>query len=423
MKGKQALAFWLAALLMLSAFSALGEAVPPHFTARRFSTTAFFGTINTLSVYEDLSRPENNARIRQTWEEVKAILARVEQAVSVTQPESDIARFNELKYMESMDIRPETAELVSLAIRLHQQTGGYYDPTVYPLVDLWGFSPRFIRSTMPVMPYDRQMAEGVLPPPDPRYIAAFRQLVSMEGVGLTGNAESGFRLTKRTPGVWVDGVCYQAGLDLGGMAKGYATDLVMRLLREKGFQFGHFSSGTSSMGLLKTASASARESQDSRFHLEIRKPRETALPDGAYATIAIQDEALSSSGDYDHNYQLDGDIYSHLINPFTGYPVNTPSGGVQQGIATVTLTSGSAAEDDAYTTALCLMGPYRALDFYNTHLRDRDIALVLFRGDRDAFEVVSNIPPDRLTLLDPAYRLASRLGEDGGLRYTGDFFK
>ncbi len=127
MKGKQALAFWLAALLMLSAFSALGEAVPPRFTARRFSTTAFFGTINTLSVYEDLSRPENNARIRQTWEEVKAILARVEQAVSVTQPESDIARFNELKYMESMDIRPETAELVSLAIRLHQQTGGYYD--------------------------------------------------------------------------------------------------------------------------------------------------------------------------------------------------------------------------------------------------------------------------------------------------------
>ncbi len=89
----------------------------------------------------------------------------------------------------------------------------------------------------------------------------------------------------------------------------------------------------------------------------------------------------------------------------------------------MTLTSGSAAEDDAYTTALCLMGPYRALDFYNTHLRDRDIALVLFGGDRDAFEVVSNIPPDRLILLDPAYRLASRLGEDGGLRYTGDFFK
>ncbi len=144
--------------------------------------------------------------------------------------------------------------------------------TVYPLVDLWSFSPpRFIRSTMPVMPYDRQMAEGVLPPPDPRYIAAFRQLVSMEGVGLTGNAESGFRLTKRTPGVWVDGVCYQAGLDLGGMAKGCTTDLVMRLLREKGFQFGHFSSGTSSMGLLKTASASARESQDSRFHLEIKE--------------------------------------------------------------------------------------------------------------------------------------------------------
>lgn len=419
--------FALAALFIeffLPSFSnAAAESVPRNFVSRRFSTSGYFATINTLCIYDDLSNPEISEKIRQTWSEVKAILERVDQLISLSIPESDISHYNELKYKESIPVNRETVLLIELARTMHQKTEGYYDPTVFPLVDLWGFSPRFTYSHRKVMPYDRVAVGGTLPPPDPRFIDALRRLVGMEGVQVEGNEIEGYTLRKMTPSVEVDGVVYQAQIDLGGIAKGYVTDLVNSLLQEKGFKYGYFSSGTSSMRLLKSASYGAKETQDSRFHLEIRKPRKTAHSLDAYAGIAVQDEALSSSGDYDNNYLLDGDIYSHLINPFTGYPVNVPSGGIQKGISTVTLLSGSAAEDDAYTTALCLMGPKKAISFFNAHLLDREIAMVFFRRDCSVYEVITNIPSDRLIIYDPDYRLANITQPDGTLQYTGDFFE
>ena len=420
---KRAALIALSLLIFTGAARALPEeAVPRHYASKRYSATGYFATINTLGIYEDLSNPETAEKIRQTWEEVKGILARVEQRLSVIIPGSDIAQYNALKYKEAVAVSGETVTLVELARAMHQKTEGYYDPTVFPLVDLWGFSPRFTYSREKVMPYDRDAMPGHLPPPDSRYIQAFRRLVGMDGVQVEGNARDGYFLRKMTPPVRVDGVVYQAQIDLGGIAKGYVTDLVSGLLKEKGFEFGYFSSGTSSMRLMKSASFSARQAQDSRFHLEIRKPRETGMPGGAYATLAVQDEALSSSGDYDNNYLIDGAIYSHLINPFTGYPVNTPSDGAQRGISTVTLLSGSAAEDDAYTTALCLMGPEKAIQYFNQHLTGRQIAMVFFRQDHKRYEVVTNVSDDRLSINDPDYVLASRVNAEGQIQYTGKLF-
>lgn len=417
-----ALAVLIIEFFLLSFSIAVAESVPRNFASRRFSTSGYFATINTLCIYEDLSNPEISQKISQTWSEIKAIIERVDKLISVSIPESDIARYNELKYKESLSVNQETVLLIELARSMHQKTAGYYDPTVFPLVDLWGFSPRFSFSHRKVMPYDRMVINGILPPPDPQFIDALRRLVGMEGVQVEGNAIEGFTLRKMTPSIEIDGVVYQAQIDLGGIAKGYVTDLVNDLLQKKGFKYGYFSSGTSSMRLLKSASFSAKEAQDSRFHLEIRKPRKTVHSFDAYASITVQDEALSSSGDYDNNYLLDGDIYSHLINPFTGYPVNIPSNGIQKGISTVTLLSGSAAEDDTYTTALCLMGPKEAVSFFNTHLLDREIAMVFFRRDCNTYEVITNIPSDRLMIYDPEYRLASTTQPDGTLQYTGDFF-
>lgn len=139
--------------------------------------------------------------------------------------------------------------------------------------------------------------------------------------------------------------------------------------------------------------------------------------------IRVMDQSLSSSGDYDNNYMSGGNLCCHIIDTRTGYPVNFNQDGVQGGISTVTLLSGSAVEDDALTTALCLMGVHDAIAYVNENLRDHSVAMVLYRADKDFYEVVTNIPESGLQIFDGAYRLASRMDEQGRIVYTGTLFK
>ena len=397
-------------------------AAAPNYTAKTKVASGYFATVSRLCVYDDFSQPQASEKFEELWRQVKDILSRIEKLVSVSVPDSEIARFNQLAYGEAVPVSAETAALVELARQMRDKTCGYYDPTVYPLVDLWGFSPRFTYGGEALTPYDRERAGSALPAPDPRYIQAFKALVGMEGIVLEADGEGGYLLRKQTPPVTVDGVAYQAQLDLGGIAKGYACDLVTKLMEEAGYEYGFFSCGSSSISLLKNGSASAREAGDDAFQLEVRKPRKTQSSASAYARVRLAGQSLSSSGDYGGTYLLDGDVCCHIINPFSGYPLNVPSDGVQRGVCTVTLLSGSAAEDDAYTTALCLMGPQGALDFLNAKLPERDWLMVLYRADKSSYQVLTNLDDSRLTILDEAYVLSSRVDGQGRAVYTGDWF-
>jgi thiamine biosynthesis lipoprotein len=76
---------------------------------------------------------------------------------------------------------------------------------------------------------------------------------------------------------------------------------------------------------------------------------------------------ISTSGDYEQYYIIDDVRYCHIIDPTTGKPVQT-------GIMTATIIGGSAAEDDALTTAIMTMGKDKAIEFINTKLSDRYVA-------------------------------------------------
>lgn len=113
-----------------------------------------------------------------------------------------------------------TAQLFQIARAAYEDTDGAYDPTVYPLVDLWGFSPRFNRNTyQPTQPYDRAYVDGKLPLPDPVYIEALTRLVGMETIVLTGDEATGWRLEKNTPPVTAGGCTFQAQLDLAALPR------------------------------------------------------------------------------------------------------------------------------------------------------------------------------------------------------------
>ena len=354
-------------------------------------TTDYFMTASALFLYE-----EDEARFGETWRLVKNTLSDIERAVSVSMPDSDIARFNALPSGGECEISPLTADILRVAMDAHALSGGLYDPTVFPLVDLWGFSPRFNQNSYaPAMPYDRAYENGKLPLPDEAHIRALLPLVGLSGVQL--REENGvFYLKKNTPDVFIDGTAVHAQLDLGGVAKGYACDRVLALLRERGYTMGHFVCGGSSMALLSRP--------DGDYALTLRKPRSGQTSASHYATLRAANITLSTSSDTSHSFVRDGVVYCHIIDPRTGYPINMPdSSGLQRGLACATLLGESAAYGDALTTALCILGPKAAMDFLHSNAPGAAV-LTAYESGGSVYDVFTNAS-NLLTINDPAYRL------------------
>ena len=392
-----------------------------NFTARTRHTTAAFGTISVLRLYEDFSQAANIARFERVWDGTRDILLELDRVLSITNPASDVARFNALAYGESIAVNAHTARLIQIAKKLHKETGGLFDPTVFPLVDLWGFSPRFRASRfVPVFPYDRPPGSADLPPPE--YIEAFTRLVDFSGIILDGCDRAGFTLTKMIPPVIVNGVAYQAKIDFGAIAKGYATDLVRELMVQEEFRFGFFSCGGSSMALLNGMDHVSIDDDLFQFSVRLRKPRPGQNHDSAFIAVMTGNTSLSTSGDYDHAFFIDGIRYSHIFDPRTGQPINTPLNGAQRGIAAATVFGENGAFVEGLSTGLLIMTLTEAIEFIN-RLENHKFVFVYYKTGREYFEFITNIPCEFISILDPAYVRASRLDVQGNIEYTGTFLE
>ena len=399
------------AVLFLFVFSAIscGAHAQAKLTSRH--TDAYFSTVSALFLYVE---PEDSSRFSGAWSQVKSILEDVERSVSLAFEDSDIARFNALPAGNSMPISRITAEILSVAFDVYDLTDGLYDPTVYPLVDLWGFSPRFNTGAYsPATPYDRAYQNGKLPLPSAAHIEALLGLVGLDGIRLY-EQDGIWYLEKRTQSVTIDGVSIHAQIDLGGIAKGYACDLIRTYLLEQGFTQGHFVCGDSSMAIL------SRPTDDGLYSLTLGKPRPGNSRDSHYAAVRIRDTALSTSSDATHAYTVDGVRYCHIIDPRTGYPMNMPQSRLQRGACSATLLCPSAAFGDAMSTALCLMPPAEAAAYISSHLPDALCTIAYYRSDCDTLEVMTSAA--ELTWSDSAYIPASQISGDGTIRYTGSFF-
>lgn len=408
--------------MILPIFSACAEK-EVALTNKGKTTNVFFSTETKVSLFDDFTKQENLDKFDRAWNDCKQILSQIENLCSLSVSDSDISKFNELKFGESIVVSETTAKIFQIAKTEFDKSNGLFDPTIYPLVDLWGFSPRFNDfNYTPTTAYDRKRVLDAFPLPDEKYIDAFLQLVDFSNVVLSYDEKIGYTLAKNIPDVTVDGVTYSAKLDFGGIAKGYAVEQMTKILQNYGYEYGYISCGSSSMALMKNYSPTT---DTERYNLAINKPRDGAnLTSPIFAKVKVSDASLSSSGDYEHNYFLDGKNYCHIINPFTGYPVNVSpnSDKLQVGVSTITLIGGSADYDDALTTALLLMPFDELIAYINENLSDRMIVLVIFKENEDTFEVVTNITDDKIDFFDDAYLLSSKL-ENGKVVYTGTYFE
>lgn len=256
--------------------------------------------------------------------ELKAVMEFLNNQMSVYLPDSEISRFNRHESTEPYRVSRDFAHVTRHAVELAEQTDGAFDPTIGPLMALWGFGPDRRLERIP----DDEEIEQALPSIGYAHI-------SVPAVN---------RIQKRIP---------EVTLDLNAVAKGYAVDLIGRILNRHGLTNHYVEIGGDLV-------VSGHNHEGNPWRIGIEQPDPDAPPGTALVGIAhVSGVALAGSGDYRNFYDgPDGERVSHILDPRTGRPVRHPLGGV-------TVVAPTCLEADGVATAAFVMGLEDGLRWIN----------------------------------------------------------
>jgi len=271
----------------------------------------------------------------------------LESLMTVYREDSELSKINARAVHAPVPVDPVLFEVLSLARRIAEHTGGAFDPTSGPLIALW----------------KRCRQQGRIPTPEE--LQQIRRDRGIEHVEL--NAHDGTVRYHR------EGLRF----DLGGIGKGYALDRAAEELTGRGLTDFLFHGGHSSLLARGVHTGCAG------WPVGIRNP---LFPKEHLATIVLKDAALSTSGSGVQFFRHAGKRYGHILDPRSGMPAEE--------MLSVTVIAPTAAEADALSTAFFVMGLENARRYCDNH---REIGAVLIaapaRG-RTLEPVLRNIPED-----------------------------
>ena len=305
-----------AAVVLFAATRAFA-AEPVALTGRALGTT---WTVKFLQPAPPLNPATLTARISATLE-------RLEQQFSTYRPNSELSRFNTARTTDWITVSPELARVATDCRALSVLTGGAFDATIFPLVDLWGFGP--------------QRRSG--PPPSATEISAARSRTDFR------------RLESRASPPALRKTSANLAADFSSMAKGFAADTIAAQLSALGSTDHYVQIG----GDIATAGPRP-------WRVAIEQPAGSA-PLAHVFDLAGQ--SLSTSGDAHNSFTHAGRRYGHILDPRTGEPVASP-------LASVSVIAPTCAQSSARATALFVLGPDAG---FALAVRERWSALFLIR--------------------------------------------
>ena len=245
------------------------------------------------------------------------ILAQVDRLMSTYRPDSEVSRFNATGVGSPVQISLQTAAVIDEAQRIGELTGGAFDVTVGPLVDLWGFGASGRREVVP----------------DTGLVARAARRVGMNALQLDRSAAWKTRS--------------DLAIDLSGIAKGYAVDQLAAMLDMQGVPAYLVDVG----GELK---AKGRRPDGRPWSVGIERPLHGER--AVHRVIELEGCAIATSGDYRQFFVHEGHRYTHAIDPRSARPVT-------HSLASVTVLHQHAMTADALSTALLVMGTGEGLNF------------------------------------------------------------
>ena len=265
-------------------------------------------TVVTITAYAPQKTVDGTLRICADYEAL----------LSKTVEGSDVWNLNHADG-NPVEVHPETAELIRLAIEVGKASEGAFDITIAPVSALWDFTAD----------------DPVLPDPETLRTAAAR--VDYRNIAVDGNT-----VTLKN----------NAEIDLGGIAKGYIADRVAEYLHEQGVTSACINMGGNVLTI-------GTKPDGTPWTIGIRDPNGT--PDRSAEVLKLGSAAVVTSGNYERFFELDGIRYHHILDPKTGMPVSN-------GLASVTIIGTRSDLCDALSTACFVLGEERSkvlLDEYN----------------------------------------------------------
>lgn len=283
----------------------------PEETVKKFSGNTMGTAWNVTLVTDSVSI---------TTADIQSVLDAVDARMSTWKPDSELSVINRTEDIsQDIPISAEMAKVLAAALDVSRKTGGAYDITVGPLVNLWSFGPR--EETEPFTP------------PTEEEIAAAREKCGWESLEILSPEEGKFLLRRKKPGMYID---------LSSIAKGYAVDQAAEMLAGRGITRFMVEAG----GEVRVM---GRNAKGDLWGIGIETPsiKKSAL----YGYVKLDNESLASSGGY-RNYRktADGKLISHIIDPRTGRPV-------ENHVLAVSVLEENCTESDAWATAVMVLGP------------------------------------------------------------------
>jgi len=280
---------------------------------------ATMGTTYNISLVAALTPAQKQA----LQGDVDSQLRSINQSMSTYIEDSELSILNQSTPGRWQEVSEDLFRVLALSQEVTQLSQGGFDITVGPLVNRWGFGPDF---TITQIPTEQEIKE-------------LRLNVGGEHVVL----ESGTQQVKRERAVYID---------LSAVAKGYGVDKLAELLLEKGYN-----------DFLVEIGGEIRVSGTNKYAKPWRIGIETpvaSLQKLVQKAVALSNTSVATSGDYRNFFELEGQRYSHTIDPRTGYPV-------QHNLVSVTVLDPLCARADALATAFNVLGYERALLLANSH--------------------------------------------------------
>lgn len=298
-----------------------------------------FGTVYNIKIQTD----DKDEALPQ---KIKDRLGEIDMAMSVFKKESEISKINGAKAYKAVELSGEMSKVLKAAAEVYKKSDGNFDPTLGPLIDLWGFGPH-----------------GIAQEPSVREIKKALKTVGYNKLKFA----RGFKtVSKSDP---------NTSLNLSAIAKGYGVDEIALLLDEAGYGNYVVEIG----GEIKAKGYRSPEGE--AWNVGLKKPSgdlsENAL------ILSLSNIAVATSGNYRNFYEKDGQVIAHTISSKTGYPVETD-------ILSASVFHDSCMYADAYATAILAMGLEKGLAFADKYglkviVFDKDLKKHMSKSARKLF--------------------------------------
>jgi len=292
---------WLALLVSLCLFGCSNKPEIIEITGSKMGTTYH------ITVIADQLPPDDLAQ------QIDQLLSRVDNSMSTYKNDSEITQFNRMPVNQLLEISQEFADVLNISRKVWELSDGAFDPTVGPLVDLWGFG---VSPKADSVPSDQAINQAL-------------QKIGFDAIQLDG-----LLLSKQKP----------IALDLSAVAKGYAVDSVANLLEMLAIPDYLVEVG----GEIRV---SGLNPENQLWRVAIEQPQLIGMVN---RVINLTDISLATSGDYRNYFEKDGVRFSHTIDPRTGRSI-------RHNLASVTVLTDSCAEADAWATAFSVIGANQAV--------------------------------------------------------------